>query len=210
MPPRRLGRRVLRRDAESLAVALLGHRLVRVLPDGRRLSGRIVEVEAYLGVEDRAAHSFGGRRTERNRSMWLDGGHAYVYFVYGMHWCFNVVAGREGVPAACLVRALEPLEGRELMRTRRGGRSDRELCSGPAKLAQAMGLDRGMDGVDLVTSRSLFLERGTGAPRASVARGARIGVDYAGEWASRPLRFWLEGNDNVSKTPPKKRRAPPP
>ena len=114
----RLTRRFFRRDPVTLARALLGQVLVRRLPDGQELAGRIVEVEAYLGAADRASHTYGGRRTKRNASMWLDGGHAYVYFVYGMHWCFNVVSDRDEVGTACLVRALEPVIGLAEMRRR--------------------------------------------------------------------------------------------
>jgi DNA-3-methyladenine glycosylase len=198
----RLGRRFYRRDPVTLAKALLGQILVRRLEDGRELAGRIVEVEAYLGAPDRAAHSFGGRRTRRNASMWRDGGHAYVYFTYGMHWCFNVVADAEGVPTACLVRALEPLEGLDEMRRRREKKkplTDTDLCSGPAKLAQALGLDRAHDGLDLVTSEALFILRKRRAPSEAIGKSARIGVAYADEWARKPLRFFLRGNPNVSK-----------
>jgi DNA-3-methyladenine glycosylase len=180
-----------------LAKALLGQILVRRLEDGRELAGKIVEVEAYLGVEDRAAHSFGGRRTARNASMWGDAGHAYVYFTYGMHWCVNVVADREEVPTACLIRALEPLEGMEEMRKRRGRELEVELCSGPAKLTQALGIDRALDGVDLVESVNLYIVRGPRA-RPLIRRSPRIGVGYAKEWAGKPLRFYIEGNPHVS------------
>lgn len=188
MTTRRLKRRFYRRDPVALAEALLGQVLVRRLPDGQELSGRIIEVEAYLGIPDRAAHTFGGRRTERNEAMWRDGGHAYVYFVYGMHWCFNVVSDREGIPTACLVRALEPLKGIEEMTRRRGGRPGRELCSGPAKLTQALGIDRTLNGVDLVTSDELFIRPGSAAA-FEIERTPRVGVDYAEEWATKPLRF---------------------
>ncbi len=195
--PVRLTRRFYRRDPVTLAKALLGKILVRRLEDGRELAGKIVEVEAYLGTKDRAAHSFGGRRTARNASMWGDGGHAYVYFTYGMHWCVNVVADREGIPTACLLRALEPLEGIEEMRKRRGRERDTDLCSGPAKLTQALGIDRKLDGVDLVESGELCIIRG---PRShqGVRRSPRVGVAYAKEWAGKPLRFFLQGNPHVS------------
>jgi DNA-3-methyladenine glycosylase len=202
MTGERLSRRFYRRDPVTLAKALLGQVLVRRLDDGRELSGRIVEVEAYLGIPDRAAHSYGGRRTKRNESMWLDGGHAYVYFTYGMHWCVNVVAEREGAPTACLIRALEPLEGVEEMRRRRAGKvpagrlRDRDLCSGPAKLTQALGIDRDLDGVDLVASDTLRIVRGRRS--GVIARSPRVGVGYAKEWAARPLRFFLPGNPHVS------------
>lgn len=200
-------RRFYARSAEALAVALLGTRLVRVLADGTRLAGRIVETEAYLGVEDRAAHSFGGRRTARNESMYGRPGTAYVYFTYGMHHCFNVVCAREGEPQAVLIRALEPVEGGEVMRRLRSARRarsvpDTHLCSGPGRLCQAMGIDREDDGVDLAdpTSR-LFIIRGAGRLSAdeSVLNTARIGVAYAGDWADLPLRWCVAGNPHVSR-----------
>lgn len=202
-----MARSFFERDPVTVARALLGQRLVRVL-DGQRLSGVIVETEAYLGVEDKAAHTFGGRRTARNASMWLTGGHAYVYFTYGMHYCLNVVAGREGEPVAVLVRAIEPVEGLNVMRSLRVARrrtgaklADRELASGPARLCQAMGIDRGLDGVDLTRGNGMFIEqvRKRTLPAGAIAVGPRIGVDYAGEWAKKPLRFWVRGNGHVSK-----------
>ena len=199
----RLTRRFFRRDPVTLSKALLGQILVRRLDDGRELAGKIVEVEAYLGIEDRAAHSFGGRRTARNASMWGDGGHAYVYFTYGMHWCVNVVADREEVPTACLIRALEPLRGIEEMRRRRSGKVSpnrlrvTDLCSGPAKLTQALAIDRKLDGVDLVEGGELYIVRGSRS-RPGIGRSPRIGVAYAKEWAGKPLRFFLAGNPHVS------------
>lgn len=201
----RLTRKFYRRSPEILARALLGQELVRRLEDGRELSGRIVEVEAYLGAEDQAAHSFGGKRTKRNESMWIDGGHAYVYFVYGMHWCFNVVADRAGMPTACLIRALEPLEGIEEMRRRRADKKpsmrlhDTDLCSGPAKLTQALGIDGDFDGLDLTSSDRLFLRRRRSVPPQKVAVAPRIGVSYAGAWADEPLRFYVCNHRHLSR-----------
>ena len=213
MTGKRLTRRFYRRDPVTLAKALLGQELVRRLPDGQELSGLIVEVEAYLGVEDRAAHSYGGRRTKRNESMWLDGGHAYVYFVYGMHWCFNVVTEHEGVPTACLIRALEPLQGLERMRRYRNREYDRELCSGPAKLAQALAIDGSVDGVDLTTSSQVFIRRGRQRGQQSPASAPRVGIGYAREWANKPLRFWVCGSLHVSRRQnderPRPKRAGP-
>jgi DNA-3-methyladenine glycosylase len=187
-------------DAVTLARRLLGQRLVRVI-DGRRLAGTIVEVEAYLGAEDRAAHTYGGRRTARNASMYLEGGHAYVYFIYGMHYCMNVVCGAAGVGTAVFIRALEPTEGIEIMRSRRrAAPRERDLCSGPAKLAQALGIDRTLDGEDLRSSDRLFIEKvavGERAPRR-IGSGPRIGIAYAGEWALKPLRFYVRGNSHIS------------
>ncbi len=190
-------------DADPVTVArrLLGQRLVRVL-DGERLAGIIVETEAYLGQEDRAAHTFGGRRTQRNESMYLPGGHAYVYFTYGMHHCLNVVCGGEDEGVAVLIRALEPVEGVETMFARRArARTEVDLCSGPAKLAEALGIDRSMDGVDFRRHSDLFIEKilARTLGRSRIAISPRIGVTYAKEWALELLRFYIQDNRNVSR-----------
>ncbi len=188
-------------DPVTVAHNLLGQRLVRVL-EGRRLAGVIVEVEAYLGPRDRAAHTYKGRRTARNESMYLGGGHAYVYFTYGMHHCLNVVCGRSGDGTAILLRALEPTEGMESMfARRRAAKQPRDLCSGPGKLTQALVLDRDQDGLDLRTSNALFIERLRRGPPlpGSVAQTPRIGVASAGIWANRRLRFLIKGNPHVSR-----------
>jgi len=195
--------RFLRFDGDPLRTArrLLGQRLVRVV-DGSRVAGVIVEVEAYLGPADRAAHTFGGRRSPRNASMWRGGGHAYVYFTYGMHHCMNVVCGAPGSGTAVLLRALEPTEGLEAMFARRTrARRERELCSGPGRLAEALAIDRSLDGADLRSGRDLFIEalRERPLPAARIASGPRVGVAYAGDWAARPLRFYLRGNPHVSR-----------
>lgn len=191
-------------DPETMARHLLGQRLVRVL-DGRRLSGRIVEVEAYLGAKDRAAHTFGGRRTERNESMYLPGGHAYVYFIYGMHHCMNVVCGERNEGVAVLIRALEPEEGVELMRAQRpAAKREAELCSGPANLTRALVIDRSLDAENLCISPRLWIEHvheGPLTPRSYV-RCPRVGVAYAGRWAEKPLRFALRYSQAVSKPRP--------
>jgi DNA-3-methyladenine glycosylase len=193
-------------SSEDLAPALLGQTLVRSLPGGVRLAGRIVETEAYLGVRDLAAHSAGGRRTARNEVMYGIPGLAYVYFTYGMHHCFNVVCGAVDEPVAVLIRAIEPREGVERMRALRAVRagravSDREIASGPARLCQALAIDRTQNGLDLVTSNLLYIEKAPGCAVAgeSVRRGPRVGVDYAGEWAAAPLRWRLDGNAHVSR-----------
>jgi DNA-3-methyladenine glycosylase len=209
-PKHRLDRAFYRQPPEDLARALLGCILVRIDETGIRLAGRIVEVEAYLGSEDRAAHSFGGRRTVRNRSMYLDAGHAYVYFTYGMHHCMNVVSDEPEVATACLIRALEPTDGFERMRQNRSGKvpverlRDVDLCSGPAKLCQALAIDRALDGEDMVESDRLFIqaEDGMSTDEADIVRAPRIGVAYAGAWAEQSLRWLLRGNRHVSVRPP--------
>jgi DNA-3-methyladenine glycosylase len=197
---------ILKRDfytrADTLRVAreLLGKRLVVPSETGARVSGRVVEVEAYLGIEDRGAHSYGGRRTRRTETMYGVGGRAYVFFVYGMHHQFNVVTGPEGRPHALLVRAVEPEEGTELMRARRSVSKDRELTSGPGKLCRALGIDLTFDGEDLTTRGRVWLEEaGVEYKPEEVAEGPRIGIDYAGEDALKPWRFWVRGNEYVSR-----------
>lgn len=200
-------------DAAACAQRLLGATLVRVLPTGERLAGVVVETEAYLGAHDRASHTFGGRRTARNGSMYAIAGTSYVYFTYGMHHCMNIVCGAADEGTAVLLRAVEPVEGLETMRTNRRASStkaalrDTDLCSGPAKLCAAMVIDRALDGVDLLTSSVLFLEldptRLEAALKAGFDRSARVGVASAGpEWASAPLRFSLRGSRFVSRPGP--------
>jgi len=173
------------RPSPVVAQECLGKILVLETGDGT-LSGRIVETEAYLGMPDKAAHSYGGRRTLRNEVMYGPPGHAYVYLVYGLHDHLNLVTSAVGDPCAVLVRAVEPLSGERRMRQRRSVETLTALTSGPGKLCCAFGIDRGYNGHDLCCS-PLFLIDGP-AP-ARVVRTARIGVEYAGAWARRRLRF---------------------
>jgi len=185
-----------RRGAVSVARRLLGQRLVTCI-DNRRTSGIIVETEAYLGAVDKAAHTYGDRRTARNETMWGDGGHLYVYFVYGMHHCANVVAGAAGDPVAVLLRALEPEEGLDVMFERRAAATRPvDLCSGPGKLCQALGITRTLDGADLTASDAISIERlrQRAMSARQIASGPRIGVGYAQEWQHELLRFWVLGN----------------
>ena len=197
---------ILERDfytrADTLRVAreLLGKRLVVPSEGGGRVSGRVVETEAYLGVEDKGAHSYGGRRTRRTETMFGAGGRAYVFFVYGMHHQFNVVTGPEGLPHVVLVRAVEPEEGLELMRARRPVSKERELTSGPGKLCRALGIDLTFDGEDLTAPGRVWLEEtGVKFKPEQVASGPRIGIAYAAEDALKPWRFWVKGNEYVSR-----------
>jgi DNA-3-methyladenine glycosylase len=206
---RPLPRRFYARGALALAPDLLGKVLVHRSPEGV-VAGRIVEVEAYCGPGDRAAHTAGGRRTPRNEVMWGPPGRLYVYFVYGMHWCANVVAAPEGCPEAVLLRALEPVEGAELMRARRGPRvADRDLLRGPANLCEGLGISGRMNGADLVRSKIVLVD-GARRPGERVARARRIGVDYAGAHAKRLWRFLIAGSGFVSKPPRAGSAAPAP
>ncbi len=184
----------------SLARALLGAVLVHDAPRGRA-SGRIVEVEAYRGPRDRAAHSYGLRRTPRNEVMYGPPGHAYVYFVYGMHFCFNVVGAEVDCPEAVLVRGVEPLEGLEQMRLRRAlrdGVPDAALLRGPGNVCRGMGIDRSHNGADLLDG-ALRIEPGEPVASRQIARAPRVGVDYAGADAQRLWRFYVRDSPAVSK-----------
>ncbi len=202
--------RLLRRDyahpADTLAPALLGCTLVRVLDDGTPLAGTIVETEAYLGPEDRAAHSYNNRRTARTEPMFGPAGTSYVYFSYGMHWCMNVAAAEPGVPHAVLLRAIEPTEGIDRIRAHRAGPKprkaplrDQDLCSGPGKIGQAFALDRAQSGLDLTQSDELWLEPARENVSSDIVRvSPRVGIPNAGVWAARHLRYFLCGHPHVS------------
>jgi DNA-3-methyladenine glycosylase len=183
----------------TVARQLLGKLLVVPARNGKRVSGKIVELEAYRGPEDRAAHSYGGRRTRRTETMYGIGGTAYVFFVYGMYNQFNVVSGPAETPHAILIRALEPVEGIELMRKRRHRQPDHNLTNGPGKLCIAIGIDRTLDNADLTGNR-VWIEEAAKLPSRLIASGPRIGIDYAEEWVDKPWRFWIRGNPFVSHT----------
>jgi DNA-3-methyladenine glycosylase len=214
-------RRRLAIRADALAPLLLGWTLVRLLPDGTRLAGRIVETEAYLGPDDLASHAKLGHRSPRNESMYGPAGTAYIYFTYGMHHCMNVVCAEPGVPQAVLLRALEPTEAIERMAEHRGHPEGgvTALCSGPGKLCRALGIDRALDGHDLTAAPSrvvgdaggLWLEPGGIAQGEAVATDRRVGVDSAGPaWAPAALRFFIAGNPHVSVPRGQKPWEPPP
>ena len=183
------------RDTEQVARDLLGAVLRCTTSDGVA-SGRIVETEAYLGEHDLACHAAAGLTA---RTKWLYGapGTAYVYFIYGVHWCFNAVTRAVGSPSAVLVRALEPMEGVELMRERRGVPHDRDLTNGPGKLCEALGITGALNGLPL-NEGPIEILRGDPVPDARVQVTPRIGITKSAEW---PLRWLVRDNPYVSKTP---------
>ncbi len=191
--PRRLTRAELPVDTVSLARFLIGKTLVRDAPEGRT-SGRIVETEAYV-PGDASGHAYIGK-TERNSSLFLSRGHAYVYFIYGMHFCLNVSSERRGVGAGVLLRAIEPVEGIPVMQARRHVQRLTDLARGPGRLAQAMDIDRELDGIDLCVQGPLWLAAGSRAP-TRIATSVRIGISKE---AKRLLRFYEPGNPHVSGT----------
>lgn len=189
----------LTEDTISAAKQILGKLLVVPAENGERVSGMIVEVEAYCGITDRGAHSFGGRRTARNEVTYGPGGHAYVFFVYGMYFQLNVVLGPVEHPHVLLIRGVEPVEGIDVMRARRGEMKDTNLTSGPGKLCIALGIDRSFNGEDLVEGSRMWIEEHSSVAEDEIAIGKRIGIDYAGEDADLPWRFWVDGNPFVSR-----------
>lgn len=196
----RLSRDFFSEDTLTVARSLLGKRLVRRL-NGQRLAGRIVEAEAYIGQEDKGCHASVGR-TARNDVMYGPPAHAYVYFTYGMHWMFNVVTGAEGFPAAVLVRALEPVEGVAAMMRNRKRRAVSELCSGPAKLTQALDITRALNGADLCARRGaeLWIEDAPPVPDDDIIASPRIGLNNTPEpWKSMPWRFCVRDSPFVSR-----------
>jgi DNA-3-methyladenine glycosylase len=180
------------RSAIAVARELLGTTVVSTV-GGRRTVGRIVETEAYLGREDPASHGYQDRRHAQNASLYGPPGTWYVYLSYGMHWCANLVCGGLGHASAVLLRALEPIEGLATMRRRRGAVADRQLCSGPGRLCQALGITRTLDGAAM--RRSSVTVRVADAP-PSVVASARIGITKAADW---PLRFVIEGSPWASR-----------
>lgn len=182
-------------DTTQIAQDLLGKVLCVKKPNGTKEYSRIVEVEAYLGLIDAAAHSFGDKRTERIKSMYLDGGHAYVYMIYGMYFCLNVVTKKKGHPEAILIRAVEPIPAPESVK-----KKDLKT-NGPGKLCRYYGIDRKQDGVRLWRSDSplSLLDDGFKLSKKDIIKSKRIGIDYAGEAAHWPLRFHIKDNIFVSR-----------
>jgi len=186
-----LGRDFFDRSVVTVARALLGQRVVRVL-EGQRVSVLVTEVEAYDGEQDTACHAHNGP-TKRNAVMYGPPGHAYVYFTYGMHWLLNCVTGAQGYPAAVLIRAALPLENPAIIAVNRPGINQHLWLSGPARLTRALQIDGTLNGINLCSPGTLTLEKGFYVEDSQIACSARIGVDYASEpWKSMPWRFFVQ------------------
>ena len=185
---RRLGREFWLQPTLKVAWALLGEYLVR--KDGRQgLIGKIVETEAYLGPRDRASHSFGGKVTKRNQAEYLIGGHVYIYLVYGMYWQLNITTAESGKPECVLIRALEPIKN-----------GSGKIANGPGKLCRWLKLGKWCYGLDTVTSELLWVEDwGEKIKKSQIIAAKRVGIDYAGEWATKKWRFYLKDNPFVSR-----------
>ena len=185
------------RSAVDAAPDLLGKKLVHKTENGI-CSGMIVEVEAYCGAEDKGAHSYKNRRTPRTEIMFGEGGFSYVYSIYGMHYCFNVVANVKDKPECVFIRAVEPIDGIELMKARRGCENISDLCNGPGKLCAALGIDRDCYGLDLLKDE-LYIENFREIPKELIRVSPRINIDYAEECAEYYWRFFIGENSFVSK-----------
>ncbi len=187
-----LSRDFYERPTTEVSRDLLGRYLVLQRPGEADHIGKLVEVEAYVGAEDRASHASRGH-TRRTAPMFEEAGRAYVYLIYGMYWCLNVVTEEVGQPCAVLIRAVEPVQGLTL------------ASNGPGKLCRAYGLDGTWNRADM-TSSPLRITAGEPVDQASIAASPRVGVDYAAEWAEKPLRFFITGNRHVSRPPKPKRQ----
>jgi DNA-3-methyladenine glycosylase len=195
-----------RADTLQIARDLLGKLLVVPNEKGERVAGMIVETEAYLGAIDKAAHSFGNRRTKRTETMFAVGGTVYIFFIYGMYFQFNIVVGAVNTPHAILIRAIEPIENIETMRANRNAKRknttskmpDKNLTSGPGKLCIALGVDKTFNNESLLGGR-IWLENGKAFSVNDINCGKRIGIDYAEEFVEKPWRFWVKDNKFVRR-----------
>lgn len=188
-----------RDDVVAVSRELLG-KLLFTRIDGSITGGIITETEAYRGPEDRASHAFGGRRTQRTEIMYAQGGTAYVYLCYGMHHLFNVVTNKKDTPHAVLIRAIEPLEGMEIMLKRRKRKTmERAVTAGPGSMSRALGITTAFTGTDLLGNKIWMEDAGNNPSADEIISSKRIGVDYAGEHAERLWRFTIKGSKWVSK-----------
>lgn len=198
-----LDRKFYDRDSTVVARELLGKVLVHEI-GGRKIAAKIVELEAYMGTEDQAAHSYGGKRTPAIEIMYGGPGFSYVFVIYGMHYCFNIVTNKEGNPQAILIRAVEPIEGFDFMAQKRFGKTydqlsksqAKDLTNGPGKLCKALAIDKGLNGEDLCGERLYVIEGED--EEFNIVSTTRVGVDYAKEAKDYPWRFYIEGNKYVS------------
>lgn len=183
----------LEEDVVSLAKDMLGKVLVTKL-NGKLTAGIITETEAYDGIEDKACHAYGGKRTPRTEVMYAQGGISYVYLCYGMHHLFNVVTGKKDIPQAVLIRAIQPLKGiEEILRRRNTTKLSSNLCVGPGKITKALGITTQHNAFDLTQGKIWLEDDSIQIKKSQILSGPRIGVDYAGEDAKLPYRFWVSG-----------------
>ena len=195
----RLGEDFYKQDAVTVAENLVGKLLVRKLK-GEKVECRIVETEAYAGPEDKASHAYQNKKTDRTEVMFNSGGCVYVYLIYGIHNCLNIVTNEKGKPEAVLVRAVEPLSGIEIIKEKRDIKSKQveEFTNGPGKLSQALDINKELNGYDLVSGDEIYLKTDDNNPEYQVISGKRINIDYAEEYREKLWRFFIKGNPFVS------------
>ncbi|HRQ68845.1 MAG TPA: DNA-3-methyladenine glycosylase [bacterium] len=187
------------RDALEVASDLLGHFLVRNI-NGTIVKAMIVETEAYCGAVDKGCHAFGNRRTKRTEAMFLPGGHAYIYLIYGLNYCLNVVTEKKDNPHAVLIRAVEPVEGLDIIKQNRPKiEKTQDLTNGPGKLAKALNIDISLNCCDMVKGNELYLEKNPELPKFSITSATRIGIDYAQGFKDKLWRKYITGNIFVSR-----------
>ena len=185
------------KDGITLAKDLLGKILVKEI-DGVLYKGRIVETEAYMGVIDKACHSYNNRRTKKTEAMYREGGYSYIYLIYGMYNCFNVTASIKDNPEAVLIRALEPLDNKDIMLKIRKVKSEKYIANGPGKLTKALGITSDDNNIDLTLGKNIWIEDDGYVPN-KITETTRVGIDYAEEFKEKPWRFYISENNNVSK-----------
>lgn len=185
------------KDGVTLAKDLLGKILVKEI-DGVLYKGRIVETEAYMGVIDKACHSYNNRRTKRTEAMYREGGYSYIYLIYGMYYCFNVTASIKDNPEAVLIRALEPLDNKDLMLKIRKVKREKDIANGPGKLTKALGITSDDNNMDLTLGKNIWIEDDRYIPNKITAT-TRVGIDYAEEFKDKLWRFYISENNNISK-----------
>lgn len=185
------------RSTELVAQELLGKKLCRELPNGKIMSGFIVETEAYLGLLDKGCHSFGGRKTARTNVMYEHGGVAYIYLIYGMYHCLNAVSSKKDHPEAVLIRALEPCDNLEWMKIKSRSSNEQKILNGPGKLCKVLEIDKQLNAHDL-TQRPLWIEEGKEIKPQNIVCSPRINIAYAEEWIAKPLRFSVKGSPYIS------------
>lgn len=196
----RLSKEFYKQDGITLSKDLLGKILVREI-DGEKVLCRIVETEAYVGPEDKGCHAYGNRKTERTKTMFQEGGVAYIYIIYGMYNCLNVVATEEGKPEAVLIRAVEPLNNIEVLKKYRNIKSNKiqDLTNGPGKLCKALNIDRSLNGYDLIDGNELYVVELECEDNFEIVETTRINIDYAEEYKDKLWRFYIENNKFISK-----------
>ena len=188
-----------RQEAVTVAKELIGKKLVRKMDD-KIIESKIVETEAYMGPEDKASHAYNNKRTKRTETMFAEGGIAYIYLIYGMYYCLNIVTERKGKPEAVLIRAVEPLLGLDIIKKNRDIKSQKreDLTNGPGKLCQALEIDKSLNGVNFTTNKELYIEKGE-ENNFEIGKGKRVNIDYAEEYKDKLWRFYLKGSSFLSK-----------